>query len=73
MSFIHKYESFTLTPFVKPHNILNLAEQNIFYVQLYMESAFTYNPGSTVSSTFQITTYFLVWSNPIHLNWRLAA
>ena len=33
-----------LTPFVKLCNILNLAVRNIFYVQ----SAFTYNPGSTV-------------------------
>ena len=41
MSFIYKYETSTLTPFVKPRNILNLAVQDVFYVQLYMESAFT--------------------------------
>ena len=46
-SFIYKYKAPTLTPYVKPRNILNLAVQNIFYVQLYVESAFTYNPGST--------------------------
>ena len=44
MSFIYKYETSTLTPFVKPCNILNLATKNIFYIQLYVESAFT---GST--------------------------
>ena len=32
-----------LTPFVKPHEVLNLAIQNVFYVQ----SGFTYNLGST--------------------------
>ena len=47
MSFIYKYKTSTLTPFVKPHNVLNLAVQKIFYVQLYMESAFMYNPGLT--------------------------
>ena len=46
MPFIYKYETSTLTPFVKPHNILNLAAQNIFYVQSYVESNFTYNLGS---------------------------
>ena len=30
MSFIYKYETSTLTPFIKPRNILNLAVQNIF-------------------------------------------
>ena len=47
-SFIYKYKRSTLTPFVKPHNVLNLAVQNIFYVQSFVESAFMYNPGSTV-------------------------
>ena len=46
--FIYKYKTSTLTPFVKPHEILNLALQNIFYAQLYMESYFTYNTGSTI-------------------------
>ena len=31
MSFIYKYETSTLTPLVKPRNILNFATQNIFY------------------------------------------
>ena len=35
-----------LSPFVKPRNILNLAIQNIFFVQSYVESAFTHNLGS---------------------------
>ena len=48
MSFIYEYKTSTLTPFVKPHDILNLAVQNIFYVQSYVESAFTYNPGLTI-------------------------
>ena len=49
MSFICKYKTSTLTPFVKPCNILNLAIQNIFYTQLLcMESAFTYNLGVTI-------------------------
>ena len=52
MSFIYKYETSTLTPFEKPGDILNLAVQNIFYVQLYMESAFIYNPGLTIVITF---------------------
>ena len=47
MSFIYRYNTSTLTPFVKPCIILNLALQNVFYVQLYMESTFTYNPGLT--------------------------
>ena len=47
MSFIYQYETSTLTPFVKPCNILNLAIQNICYVQSFMESAFLYNPRST--------------------------
>ena len=51
MSFIYKYATYTLTPFLKPHAVLNLAEQNVFYVQLYMESAFTYNPGLTIIIT----------------------
>ena len=49
MPFIYKYETATLNPFVKPSNILKLAIQNIFYVQLYMESAFTYNLGLTLN------------------------
>ena len=44
---IYKYKTYTLTPFVKPRNILNLAIQNIFYVQFCVESTFTYNPGPT--------------------------
>ena len=51
MSFIFMYETSTLTPFVKPCDILNLAIRNIFYIQLYVESAFMYNPGSTVKTT----------------------
>ena len=47
MSFIYKHETSTLTPIVKLHDILNLAIQNIFYAQPYVESAFMYNPGST--------------------------
>ena len=47
MSFIYNNKKSTLTPFVKLCDILNLAVQNIFYVQSYVESAFTYNPGST--------------------------
>ena len=47
-SFIYKYKTFTLTPFVKPQDILNLTIQNIFYIQLYVESAFMNNPGSTI-------------------------
>ena len=46
MSFIYKYKTSTLTPFVKPHDVLNLAEQIVFNVLLLLESAFTYNPGS---------------------------
>ena len=33
-----------ITPFVNPHRVLNLTIQNVFYVQ----SAFTYYPGSTI-------------------------
>ena len=46
-SFIYKYKTSTLTPFVKPCDVLNLAIQNLFYTQLYVESTFTYNLGST--------------------------
>ena len=44
---IYKYKTSTLTPFVKPRDILNLTVQNVFYIQAYEESIFTYNPGST--------------------------
>ena len=44
MSTIHQ----TLTPFIKPCNILNLAVQNIFYVQSCVDFAFSYNLGSTI-------------------------
>ena len=36
MSFIYNYETSTLTPFVKPHDVINLATQNVLldiYVQ----------------------------------------
>ena len=46
-SFVYKCEASTLTPFVKPWKILNLAVQNGFYIQSYEESAFTCNVGST--------------------------
>ena len=46
-SFIHKYKTSTQTPFVKSHDILDLALRNVLYVQWHVESAFTYNPGST--------------------------
>ena len=48
MSFIYKYKTSTLTPFVKPHDILKLAVQNVFYIKLDVESVFMYNPGSAV-------------------------
>ena len=47
MSCLYKYKTSTLTPFVKPRNTLNLAVQNVFYVKMYAESAFTYNPELT--------------------------
>ena len=47
MSFIYNYKTSTRTPFVKPHDILNLAVRNIFYIQSCVESAFMYNQGST--------------------------
>ena len=37
------YKTSTLSPFVKPHNVHNLASQNVFYVQLYKESTFMYH------------------------------
>ena len=39
-SFIYKYKTSTLAPFVKPCNVHNLAVQNIFYLQMYVESDF---------------------------------
>ena len=50
MSFIYKYKTPTLTPFVKPRDVLNLTVQNIFYVQSYAESTFMYNLVSTTRS-----------------------
>ena len=47
-SFIYKYETSTLTPFVKPSDKLNLDVRNVIYVQLYMESDFTYNPARPI-------------------------
>ena len=48
MSFIYKYEISTLTPFVKPHAILNLAVQTIFYIQYTLQITFMYSPGLTI-------------------------
>ena len=45
MSFIYKYKTSTLTPFIKPGVIL-LPVQNIQKIA-YVESDFTYNPGWT--------------------------
>ena len=50
MPFIYKYKTSTLPLFVKPRDIINLAVQNVFYKQFYVESAFTYNPGSTIKT-----------------------
>ena len=44
---LYKCKTPKLTTFVKPFDILNLAVQNIFYRQLYVESAFMYNLGLT--------------------------
>ena len=46
-SFFYKCKTSTLTPFVKPRDILTLGKWNVFYIQLYVEFAFMYNPGST--------------------------
>ena len=46
-SLIYKYETSTITPFVKPCAVLNLDIQIVFYLQSYVESTFTCNPGST--------------------------
>ena len=54
MSFIYKYKTSTLTPFVKPCDILNLAIQDIFYIQSFVESTFTYNPGLTLYSLIRM-------------------
>ena len=49
MSFIYKYKTSTLTPFVKPCNILNLAKQNVFYVPTIVHGiCLMQNPGSTI-------------------------
>ena len=53
-SFIYKYKTSTLTPFVKPWDILNLATKNVFYIQMYVESAFTNNRGSAILLTLII-------------------
>ena len=45
---IYKYKTSTLTPFVKPCDVVNLAKQNVFYVQSCVESAFMYIMGSTI-------------------------
>ena len=34
----YKYETSSLTPFVKPHNVLNFAVQNIFGIRFYVQS-----------------------------------
>ena len=47
MSFVYNKETYTLTPFVKPSDVLNLAGRNVFYIQSYVESTFMYNLGST--------------------------
>ena len=50
MPFIYKYKTYTHTPLVKQSSVLNLDIQNVFYIQLYVESAFMSNPGSTIFS-----------------------
>ena len=60
MSLIYKYETSTLTPLVKLCDILNLALQNVFHAQSYVESAFTYKPELTNKFTMK----FLM-KNPI--------
>ena len=54
MSFLYKYKTSTLTPFVKPHDILNLAVQNLFYTQLHEESAHKYDLGLTIVDSFPV-------------------
>ena len=44
MSFNYKYKTSPLTPFGKPCDIINLTIQKVFYIQLYVESTFTYYP-----------------------------
>ena len=64
---MYKYETSTLTPFVKPRSILNLAIQNVFYIQSYVESAFMYNPGSTkTTSLFLPKTLIMIISSQNH-------
>ena len=57
MSFIYKYQASTLTPFVKPRTILNLAIQNIFYIQsglrtirIYIQSGANRKRGNAAGS-----------------------
>ena len=59
-SFLYKYETSTLTPFVKPHNILNLAGQNILYLQSYVQSAFMHSLGSTKKGYCPLCTVSIV-------------
>ena len=66
-AFIYNYNTSTLTPIVKPCNILNLAVQNILFKQSYMESTFMFNPGLTkflvLHSTFPLPKVLLKLKN----------
>ena len=46
--------------FVKPHKILNLAIQNVFYKQSYVESTFMYNLELTILYICVISMAFLI-------------
>ena len=73
-SFIYKYKTFLLTPFVKPCEVLKLAIQNVFYVQSYVDSTFTYNPGLTIFiDCVSIFCQLSAWSFRLELhqwNWK---
>ena len=52
----------TKYPFL-PHDVLNLAVWNIFYLQSCMESAFRYNLGSTNRKTsIEELRFFKIWT-----------
>ena len=55
-----KYETFTLTTFVKKCDILNKAVRNEFDIHSYMESTFMYNLGLTMTMSQWVRQHLAV-------------
>ena len=60
-SFIYKFKTSTLTPFVKPRNLLNLAVRNIF-LHFYIQS------WVTLKNTLNVESYMMSFNQSECIN-----